>query len=304
VLVQVPRRGYVPSLACSKCRTPARCRRCHGPLALPSTPGADGAGAPTCKWCGKSDPGFSCPTCGSRALRAVVVGAGRTAEELGRAFSGVTVRQSGGSAVLDTVPAGPAIVVSTVGAEPVADGGYGAALLLDGWALLGRADLRASEHTLRRWMAAATLVRPASDGGEVVVVADSSLPTVQALVRWDPVGHAATELAERAEVGFPPAVHIAAVDGTTESLRALLESARLPDDAVTLGPVDLPAGERLPFGSEIDADPATAVERMLVRVPRSSGAALSRSLGEARAVVGARKTASALRIQVDPLRIG
>lgn len=304
VLVQVPRRGYVPSLACSKCRTPARCRRCHGPLALPSAAGADGAGSPTCKWCGTADPAYSCPTCGSRALRAVVVGAGRTAEELGRAFSGVTVRQSGGSAVLDTVPAGPAIVVSTVGAEPVADGGYGAALLLDGWALLGRADLRATEQTLRRWMGAAALVRPSSDGGEVVVVADSSLATVQALVRWDPVGHAQVELAERTEVGFPPAVHIAAVDGTSEALHALLDSARLPDDAVTLGPVDLPPGERLPFGSEVDADSSAAIERMLVRVPRGSGGALSRSLGEARAVVGAKKTASALRIQVDPLRIG
>ena len=68
--------------------------------------------------------------------------------------------------------------------------------------------------------------------------------------------------------------------------------------------MDLPPGERLPFGSEIDADSSAPVERMLVRVPRSSGAALSRALGEARAVVGAKKTASALRIQVDPLRIG
>lgn len=304
VLVQVPRRGYVPSLACGKCRTPARCRRCHGPLALPSAPGADGAGSPTCKWCGTADPSYTCPTCGSRALRAVVVGAGRTAEELGRAFSGVTVRQSGGSAVLDTVPAGPSLVVATVGAEPVAVDGYGAALLLDGWALLGRADLRAAEQTLRRWMAASALVRPSSRGGEVVVVADSELPTVQALVRWDPVGHASTELAERTEVGFPPAVHIAAVDGSPDALRALLEAARLPDDAVTLGPVDLPPGERLPFGGEGDTDPSGPVERMLVRVPRRSGAALSRSLGEARAVVGAKKTASALRIQVDPLRIG
>ena len=30
VLVQVPRRGYVPSLACAKCRTVARCRHCTG----------------------------------------------------------------------------------------------------------------------------------------------------------------------------------------------------------------------------------------------------------------------------------
>ena len=54
----------------------------------------------------------------------------------------------------------------------MADGGYAAALLLDGWALLGRPDLRAAEETLRRWLAAAALVRPAPAGGRVVVLAD------------------------------------------------------------------------------------------------------------------------------------
>src|SRR5581483_9762262 len=32
VLVQVPRRGYLPSVACAQCRTPARCPHCQGPL--------------------------------------------------------------------------------------------------------------------------------------------------------------------------------------------------------------------------------------------------------------------------------
>ena len=31
VLVQTPRSGYAPSLACERCRTPARCRTCSGP---------------------------------------------------------------------------------------------------------------------------------------------------------------------------------------------------------------------------------------------------------------------------------
>ncbi|MET0862695.1 MAG: primosomal protein N', partial [Nakamurella sp.] len=34
VLVQVPRRGYVPVVACVRCRHRAQCRHCHGPLAL------------------------------------------------------------------------------------------------------------------------------------------------------------------------------------------------------------------------------------------------------------------------------
>src|SRR2546427_11965476 len=79
-------------------------------------------------------------------------------------------------------------------------------LLLDGWALLTRPDLRAAEETLRRWANAAALVRPAAAGGRVVVGADGGLAVVQALLRWDPGGYAARELAERAELGFPPAV--------------------------------------------------------------------------------------------------
>src|SRR5699024_1742325 len=112
------------------------------------------------------------------------VGAGRTAEELGRAFSGVRVHVSGGDKILDTIEDGRSIVVATPGAEPVAPHGYGAVLLLDTWALLARADLRAEEETVRRWAAAAALARPAAASGTVVVVADGGLPTVQALVRW------------------------------------------------------------------------------------------------------------------------
>lgn len=302
VLVQVPRRGYVPSLACAKCRAPARCRRCNGPLALPAAAGPDGAGSPTCKWCGVADTNHRCHACGARALRAVVVGAGRTAEELGRAFAGIAVHTSGGSDVKAEISPGPKLVVSTVGAEPVMPGGYGAALLLDGWALLGRADLRAAEETLRRWMTASALVRPQGDGGQVVVVADSGIPTVQALVRWDPVWHARGQLEERAEVGFPPAVHLAAIDGTVASIGEILELAALPESAEVLGPVPLPPGERLPFSSD-EPEPED-VERMLVRVPRADGRALAKALAEARAVRSARRSVGPVRVQVDPLRIG
>ena len=66
------------------------------------------------------------------------------------------------------------------------------------------------------WMAAAAQVHSRKDGGVVVVVAESTIPTVQALVKWDPVGHAEAELTARATVGLPPAVHMAAVDGAPD----------------------------------------------------------------------------------------
>ncbi|WP_338892456.1 primosomal protein N' [Rhodococcus sovatensis] len=303
VLVQVPRGGYVPSLACGKCRNPARCRRCNGPLSLPSAPGADGAGSPTCRWCGIADTNHKCTVCGSRTLRAVVIGAHRTAEELGRAFPGVPVHTSGGASVLDSVAPGPSLVISTVGAEPRTPGGYGAALLLDGWALLGRADLRAAEETLRRWMTAGALVRSGADGGRVVVVAESEIPTVQALVRWDPVGHARSQLDERVEVRFPPAVHVAAIDGTTAAITALVDNTALPEDTEILGPVELPEGQRLPAGGGEDRIPGD-VQRILLRVPRRDGGALARALADSQAASSAKKNTEAVRVQIDPIRIG
>jgi primosomal protein N' (replication factor Y) len=296
VLVQVPRRGYVPALSCARCRTVARCRHCTGPLSLPDR---DAAGA-VCRWCGREEPALRCARCGADAVRAVVIGARRTAEELGKAFVGTPVITSSGDAMVTAVPAEPVVVVATPGAEPLAADGYGAAVLLDAWALLGREDLRAAEDTLRRWMAVAALVRPRGDGGTVAVVAEAAIPTVQSLIRWDPVGHADAELDARTEVGLPPAVHIAAIDGAPAAVQALLDSAELPDSAQLLGPVDLPAGARRPPGVTAD----TRVNRMLVRIPRDGGLALAAALRRATGVLSARHDQQPTRVQIDPLHIG
>ena len=213
-----------------------------------------------------------------------MTGARRTAEELGRAFPGAAVRTSGRDEILDTVPGEATVVVATPGAEPVAAGGYGAVLLLDTWALLARSDLRAAEETMRRWLNAAALARPAGDGGRVVVVADGSLAPVQALIRWDPAWFAARELAERRELGFPPAARMASVTGRPEAVADLLAAARLPEDAELLGPV--PADDEQ--------------ERMLIRVPRARTAALSHALHEGSAVRSARKALLPVRIEIDP----
>jgi len=294
VLVQVPRRGYVPSLGCEQCREAARCRHCHGPLAWRHGVQAGEQRHPVCGWCGVLDAAFRCTACGSPTLRARTVGAGRTAEELGRAFAGVPVLTSGAGQVLATVPSGPALVVATPGAEPVAEGGYGAALLLDGWALLGRADLRTAEETLRRWMAAAALVRGSGEGGQVVVMAESELATVQALIRWDPVAHARTELESRQEVGFPPAAHLAALDGPPAAVSALLAGTALPERTELLGPVEC---QDAPQGAQ-------GWERVLLRVPRIAGPALAAALGAAQGVRSAHKEPDTVRVQIDPHHLG
>ncbi|MFJ3671676.1 primosomal protein N' [Streptomyces sp. NPDC090106] len=300
VLVQVPRRGYVPRMACANCRAPARCRHCSGPLEA-----REGGADLRCGWCGKDEGAWHCAECGGFRLRAQVVGARRTAEELGRAFPAVPVRTSGREHVLDTVPGAPALVVSTPGAEPVAEGGYAAALLLDGWAMLGRPDLRAGEDALRRWIAAAGLVRPQGAGGTVVVVAEPTLRPVQALVRWDPVGHAVRELSERAELGFPPVSRMAAVSGPPALVAEFLGAVELPGEAEVLGPIPLPVtGERGP--RRVGAPPAGEQwERALIRVPPGKGAAMAAALKAAQAARTARGSAeTGVRLRIDPPDIG
>jgi primosomal protein N' (replication factor Y) (superfamily II helicase) len=189
--------------------------------------------------------------------------------------------------------------VATPGAEPPAEGGYGAALLLDGWAALSRPDLRVAEETLRRWLGAAALVVPAADGGRVVVAADSALPPVQALVRWDPAWHAAAELAARTEVGFPPAVRMAAVEGAAGAVAEVLDTvldAGL-DGVEVLGPVELAPEPGPPVEAAVR-------EGALLRVPRAQGRALATALAAAQALRSARKAPDAVRVRLDPPEIG
>ena len=284
VLVQTPRAGYQPALACDSCRTRCRCAHCAGPLAR-----GRGGGVPSCGWCGRPAADWTCGVCGSIRIRAAATGSRRTAEELGRSFPGVQVRTSDSGQVLLTVAAAPALVVATPGAEPVAAGGYGAVLLLDAGSVLARADLRASEEALRRWLAAAALAKPAADGGTVVLMAESSLAAVQALVRWDPAGLARRELADRAALRFPPAVRMAVIDGTPAAVAELLAAAVLPPGAEVLGPVAHHEGERA-----------------LVRVATGDGLALALALHAALAVRSARKArkaGEAVRIELDPLEL-
>ncbi|MFC0224670.1 primosomal protein N' [Nocardioides zeicaulis] len=277
VLVQTPRAGYAAALACDTCRTPARCTVCTGPLTI-----AGPAAPPTCRWCGHADEAWSCPTCGGRGLRAPVRGEARTAEELGRMFPGTTVRSSSGERVLAEVTDQHDLVVATVGAEPVAEGGYATVVVLDTWLTLARDDMRATEEALRRWLNAAALVRR---GGHVVAVGDPAHPVLQALVRWDPAGFARRESEERAAAHLPPAARIATLTGDLGALDDALHLIDLPEGGELLGPV--PAGEE---------------HRLVVRVPWAHGAALSQALGDLQRMRSARKL-DPVRVQVDPLSI-
>jgi primosomal protein N' (replication factor Y) len=287
VLISAPRGGYLPGLACKRCRRPATCSRCTGPLAVDKA-----SGGINCRWCDASVTAFRCRHCGGQTIWAPVVGTRRTAEELGRAFPKVPVRTSDAEHLIDSVPGEPCLVVATPGAEPDAVGGFGAALILDTWVTLARPNLRTSEEAVRRWLNVAARVRPASRGGHVLLVGDSSVPTLQAVVRWDPEGFAARELAERSAAGLPPAARMATVSGSPNAVTAFLEVLDLPAVAEVLGPVPVPS-----TGTDDE------LVRAVIRSPIEDGPSLVAALSTAQSMRSARKL-DPVRVHVDPYDIG
>ena len=205
-------------------------------------------------------------------------------------------------------------MVATVGAEPVATGGYAAALLLDGDSLLRRENLRAGEDAVRRWFNAAALVRPAHDGGLVVITADDAAG-VGALLRWDPAGYASRELALRQELQLPPAVRVASVTGGRTAVGHFTDAIaqRLAAQGTVLrtagpAPLILPAAagagrtvsrESAPRDAALrDSPPRDAGEdvRTLLFIPYAQAA-------DATAVMRAVKAAAAAKRSDDPVQL-
>ncbi len=330
VLVQVPRRGYLPALTCQECRSPARCPQCCGPLAL----GAAGA-VPSCRWCGRRPAAAACANCGSTRWRSAVVGHRRTAEELGRAFPSIPVTTSGSSGgVVATVDNQPRLVIATPGAEPVADGGYAGALLLDAWAFLDRPTLDAGQESLRRWMAAAALVRPVASptatpvgspvatpvGGPVATPVGSPVATPVA----DPVatrvrhGSAPRPWSPVVLCGAPEDLPVPAVEALVRwapdwlADRELTERSELglppaawmaqltgPRSGLEQARRDNPWPDGAVLGdiTAVRADP-DALHRMLIRVPPTAAAALNSLLVALRAGGSARKDPSTPLVRV------
>lgn len=273
VLVQVARPGYSPVLVCAQCRTPTRCRHCGGPLR------ARRAGAaPECTWCGRSDPNWTCPVCASTRLRMASSGSERTADELGRAFPGTRVIVSDGDHPVTHVDGKPALVVATRGAEPFAEGGYQAVILLDGDRMLLAEQLRVGESCLRWWSDAAALAAP----GAPVHLVGVSGPLARAFATWTQASYARGQLAERAPLRMPPTVRVAAVEGTPQAVAAAL--AQLPPvltahpDGVepVLGPV--PLEESAAVRPRTAAPAQRAEVRALVRFDYAAGAAVAGAL--------------------------
>lgn len=293
VLVQVARSGYVPHLSCQRCRMSARCSHCSGPLRVTGQ-----QDIPECAWCGRAAINWKCGECGYSKWRMTSKGALRTAEELGRAFPDVPVISSSGEHIKTRISGEPAVVVATPGAEPVAENGYAAALLLDAESMLQRDSLRAPEQALRRWFNAASLVRPFSVGGRVVTTALQS-PATDALIRWDPWGFANFELEERAQLMLPPATRTAALTGSRDDVATFIEALDLPDSVKVVGPNPLD-DVRGYFDETSDAE---ELYRSILFFSYADAAKVTPMLRATRASLAAARTTSKVQVRCDGLDI-
>ena len=279
VLFLTSRAGYMPRLACDTCRTLAVCSSCAGPLMTTRL-----SSVPTCYYCGHQDGSWKCSRCNGTSLRANQVGSERTAEELGRAFPGIPVRSSSGDRILRTIQPQPSIIVATPGAVPEVEGGYAAAIILDGNGMLARPDLRASEDAFTKWMETAAHVRA---DGEVVIVADSDLPAVQGIIRNDPIGFAGRENSSRAEVMLPPEYRLIALTGNQSDIDDLLE---IVQQSVAISPTHIRGPVPLAQGQI----------RYLVTATKADAPALIAAVKAATAVRSAKHKGSPVNVKVDP----
>lgn len=285
VLVQVPRSGYVPAVACTFCGTRCICPQCSAPLSLHGR-----SGVLQCTVCGRREDAYRCPECSRSQVRALVIGSTRTAEELRRAFPAAPFRVAGGAqggVEDDDIPDG-AIVVATPGAEPAPDGGYAAALLLDADAMLARAAFDADVEAVRRWSNAIALVRPAEAGGEVLIVGTSTLPAIRDLVAHRSRVFLDRVQEDRRALDLPPASRVAEIAGDRAAVRDFLDRVELPDGAQVFGPIEL--------------DPAEGRERArsVVRLPLARGRELADALRAGVSLRSAHKAAGSLRVRLDP----
>ncbi len=231
VLVQVARPGYAPRLACIDCGFTSRCIRCEGPLHQNTA-----RAVPSCSWCGALAVGWTCSNCTGERMRQIGNGAARTADELGRAFPGIKVIVADGERPILTVGAEPALVIATIGAEPIAAGGYRAVLLLDGERMLARESLRVAEDCVRWWSNAIAL---AARGAPTVLVGVGGA-LASTMATWRQSDYARSELSDRRRLRFPPAVRVATLTGAVEVVAAAVETTKA-EPLDVLGPVDVDA---------------------------------------------------------------
>ena len=237
VLFLLPRKGYANGILCAHCKNVAVCA-CGGRLHLTSK-NSD----PACRICGLLTKDWKCSFCTRDKKFVVSRGIERAQEEISRAFPNTPIVLSFGDVIKDRIEAKPCIVLATPGALPQVSGGYSAVVVLEGLSYFNHDDLRANERANELFFEVSGAIKK---GGVVLLAIDDSHPIVSALIRWNPSTILKRELAQRAEISFPPSVSSAVmILPTTQAsplvsgINRAITDARLASDTRVLGPTKI-----------------------------------------------------------------
>ena len=234
VLFLVPKKGYASALMCKKCRNLAICS-CGGKLSR-----SNQSAPPACVHCSTTFSTWKCKWCNEDKLVLLGRGAIRHAEEIGRAFPGFPVINSDADTPVKEVTGKSSLVIATQGMAPRCEGGYSAAVLLEGGSFFSYSDLRGQERSREAFFEAAGQVKP---GAPVLVAIDSSHPINAALASWNPAHMYKRELADLESLDLPPYTRSLTVDLATseastvaEGFKKALLDSRIPASTKVLGP--------------------------------------------------------------------
>jgi primosomal protein N' (replication factor Y) len=275
VLCVLNRTGRARLLACTGCRTLARCERCGGALSS-SEAGLE------CRRCGLERP-HVCSQCGSTRLRVLRTGVSRVREEL-EALAGTEVVEVSGKPVAKAPGIEPDSRV-VVGTEAVlhrvewAD----AVIFLEFDSELMAPRLRAAEEALALLARAARLVSRSARGSSMALVPPGAPlviqtrmpdhPAILSAVHADPALLASEELEVRTTLRLPPVSALARLSGEAADSYGSALAVAAPATVDVSGPH---AGEW-----RIVAPDHQTLCDLLAAVPRPGGR---------------------LRVEVDPVR--
>jgi primosomal protein N' (replication factor Y) len=150
----------------------------------------------------------------------------RLAEEIGKSFPNQVVIQSTASDPRDSVSSEAALVISTPGVEPIAQGGYAAVVILQVDRFLSSSTSNGVESAYSNFFAASALI---GDVGIIALVGDDGSAISSALTTWNPATISKREIEQRTSLKLPPitgAVIVLADSTELLRLKSALESAR------------------------------------------------------------------------------
>ncbi len=311
-LLFLNRRGYAPVIACDSCGWLSGCPRCSAYLVLHRP-----ERCLRCHHCGlEARIPHHCPDCGNVDIAPLGRGTQRIEEALAARFpqariaridADSTRRKGSAQAMFDEVHAGQVDIL--VGTQMIAKGHDFQRVTLVGIvhpdAAMFSHDFRAAEHLFASLMQVSGRAGRAGLAGEVLIQTRyPDAPALQALVRHDYDGFAATQLRERRQAGLPPFVHqvlVTAEHGQLQRALDYLHAARERADGMALA-AEVQLHDPVPMSMVRIANR----ERAQMLIESGSRMALQRFVGEWTQTfgeVGATVKGVRWQLEIDPLRI-